>query len=162
MQFKISILTFVVFCFVSIFANAARPIRGTYQVPVADELKAFADYPVKFKADNYQDIPTTISFPMPSALLGEETIFTMSKVSDQSTEWAGENIKGNCETLGRYFKCTVQFGSLTVDPKKLETSINQQYTTSEEIAGRKMVALSFGAEPIGILIYKMRGKTPIK
>ena len=96
---------------------------------------------------------------MPSTLLGEETIFTMSKVNDQSTEWVGPNIKGNCETIGRYFKCLVRFDVLTIDQNKLESSIHQKYPTREEVAGRKMVAVSFGAEPIGILIYKLRGKS---
>lgn len=162
MKVKTSIFTFFVFCFTASFANAERPIRGVYQVPVADELKVFADYPVKFKSDNYQESPTTISFPMPSALLGEETIFTMSKLNDQNTEWAGPNIKGNCETVGRYFKCSVQFDAIAVDQTKLEASIIQQFPSKEESAGRMQVARAFGGEPIGVLIYKMRGKSKNK
>ncbi len=151
-------LSVFLFYFSSSVSYAERPIRGTYEVPVSDNLKSYASYPVKFKSNNYQETPSTISFPMPSTLMGEETLVTMSKVEGQDTAWAGENVNGDCITIDRYFKCTVKFNNIAIDEEKLNTSIQQQYKTPEEKIGRTQVAMFFRDEPIGILIYKMRGR----
>ena len=141
----------------SSLALANRPVRGIYEVPVTENLKAYASYPVKFNSDNYQEEPSTITFPMPSALMGEETLITMSKVAGSETSWSGENVSGDCLTIDRYFKCTVKFNNIEIDQAKLAASIDQQYTTPQERLGRTQVAMSFRDEPIGIIIYKMRG-----
>ncbi len=150
------------FLFVSVtipVAHAARPIRGSYEVPVSADLKSFATYPVKFEADNYQQDPNTIVFPMPSTLIGVEQNVKMSKVPGQTTAWEGPNVDGNCETIGRYFKCTIAFKALAIDQTKVEAAIRSTYQSDQEIAGRLRVADSFGSEPIGIITYKMRGKS---
>jgi hypothetical protein len=151
-------ILFTFFIFLST-AHAARPIRGFYQVPVSPELTSYANYPVKFEPDNYQNIPSQINFPMPAVLVGEETYVAMAKVPGQSTAWEGPNVTGNCQIVDRYFRCQVQFTKLSIDANKLTAAIQAKYQTSDEIAGRLKVASLFSAEPIGIISYKLRGKT---
>ena len=146
--------------FLTVNALAERPIRGTYEVPTDENLKSFARYPIKFKADIYQKTPTEIKFPMPLMLVGEEKIFTMSQLENQGDQWEGPNVKGNCQTIERYFKCSVRFNDLAIDPVKVANSIQNSGLPPKEIDGKLQVARHFESEPIGILIYRMRGDGP--
>lgn len=151
--------TFYIFIvsLIALSANAARPVRGYYQVPIEGDLKAYATYPVQYKADTYKTNPNEISFPLPATLVGTETIVTMSKVAGQETAWAGSNVNGHCETIDRDFTCTVKFNDLQIDPKAVEAAVNSSFKTPEEVAGRIQVASHFSSEPLGIIVYKLRG-----
>lgn len=140
-------------------AYASRPVRGTYEVPVQNtELTSFASYPVKFKADNYQDVPTQIDFPLPEALVGETKIIQMSKSTENANVWTGENVLGVCSTIDRYFTCNVKFNNLNIDPNKVDAAVQSTYSTPNEVNNRIQVARIFDGEPIGILRYKLRGR----
>lgn len=138
-----------------------RPVRGVYEVPVPENLKEFATYPVKYKSDSYQANPINpdkVTFHLPATLVGEETVITMTKLEDQEGLWSGPNANADCATVGRNFKCTVIFNDLKMDPIKQEIAIRENFQTEAEIAGRMQVARHFSGEPIGIISYKLRGR----
>jgi hypothetical protein len=148
---------FLAIYFSSFSLLAARPVRGIYQVPVADHLAAYANYPVKYKADDYQEIPSELTFQLPSPLVGEPTYIQISKVPNTVSEWQGAHASGSCSVEGRYFICRLAFKHLTFDNNKIDEAIRFNYASPEEISGRTEVAKVFSAEPIGVLVYKLRG-----
>jgi hypothetical protein len=138
-------------------AVASRPIRGFYEVPVSDEMKPYARYPIKFKADKYQVEPNKISFPLPEALVGHPMQIEMSRVNVNSNEWQGVNVDGTCTQESRYLVCKVRFKDLKIDSEGVKAIVDAKYVKAEEIDGRMAVAKTFSTEPIGILNYKLRG-----
>lgn len=156
-QSQASLLAVFIIGLGAVMAHAERPIRGTYQVPVREDLQQFANYPVKYKMDAYQQSPSEMTFPLPTALTGEPVMISMTKEPDQSNQWIGPQVSGNCEQIDRSMKCMVKFNDLQIDPVKAEAAIRAQFKESE-IAGRLQVALKFMSEPIGILTYKLRGQ----
>lgn len=137
---------------------SGRPIRGVYEVPVAENLKEFASYPVKYKTEGYQADQNKLAFYLPATLVGEEKMIVMTKVVDQEGKWNGPNANAHCQTIGRNFKCTVLFNDLEIDPIKQEIAIRENFQTEAEITGRLQVASHFSSEPIGIISYKLRGR----
>lgn len=136
---------------------ASRPVRGIYKVPVQGHLKPYASFPVKFRAENYQDNPTEINFPLPQSLVGELTFIKLTKVNETSKEWTGPNASGLCDQNGRYFICQLAFKNLNFNSQKIEEAIRFEYDSPDEVAGRLEVAKTFSTEPIGIIIYKLKG-----
>lgn len=155
---KISFFLLACFLIIGFSAKAERPIRGTYEVPVTDELKSFASYPVKFKADTYQENPNQIDFPLPAALVGEETLVKMTRTDSTSDTWSGPNVLGQCQMIERYFTCKVKFNNLQIDTNKVEAVVSAQFPDATQTQGRLAVASLFHGEPIGILRYKLRGR----
>lgn len=144
----------------SINSNAARPIRGTYEVPVTEDLQSHATYPVKYKADNYGQDPNTLTFFLPSALVGTQKLVTLTRDlanGPQSTTWSGKNAQADCQNVERSFRCVVKFNDLAIIPEEVEAAVRAQFKLPEAIEGRIQVARVFEGEPIGIINYKLRG-----
>ena len=147
----------------------ARPVRGTYEVPVPEELKAFAQYPVKFKADNYEAIPQVLNFPLPQELTGIQQEIAISRIENTDT-WSSADATATCAKVGRYFRCEIKFHNLLSDLKSLEAHLKNTYLNPVEFQARLEVAKVFLAgeakksfksiqgEPFGILLYKLRGR----
>ncbi len=146
------LIVFISF-FISLSAHAQRPIRGLYQVPVSENLKPFANYPVKFKSDTYENTPNKITFPLPAELVGDSTMVEISKTPDGT--WMGPNAQGSCQYGERYIKCNLKFNDLTIDSVRVETAVRQRFP-AEQVQGRLSVAEKFSGEPIGIIIYRLR------
>lgn len=139
-------------------ALAERPVRGVYTVPVAQELAAFNSYAVQFKSDTYKQKPNEINFPLPSALVGEEMSIALKQDPKDLERWSGPNAEGTCKKVDRFFQCQLKFNDLTIDPAKVQASIQDQFKNEAEVAGRIKVAQQFGGEPVGIITYKLRGR----
>lgn len=139
-------------------AFASRPIRGVYEVPVGEDLKSFAEYPVKFKSDNYEASPNELNFPLPAALTGQEQMIHLSRLTETSSVWKGPLAEADCHLIGRIFTCRVVFQGLPIDPVKMEEVIRQEYPEPVVAEGKLKVAMAFGGEPIGIIKYKLRGR----
>lgn len=141
-------------------AQAKRPMRGVYKVPLGVEnkhLEPFALYPVKFKTRDYFKNPDTLSFPLPATLVGEEKIITIVKVSGITNQWNGEYVEsGTCAQVNRELSCTLKFKDLNIDRTKVKSVIDQTYS-AEEASQRFLVAELFGNEPLGIISYQIRG-----
>lgn len=99
-----------------------------------------------------------MDFPLPAALVGEEKVISLDKVSDSPGTFIGPNAIANCETSKHYFTCNVRFNDLAIDPQQVEAAIESTYSSNTEISGRIAVAARFGSEPIGIISYKLKGK----
>lgn len=138
---------------------SARPIRGFYEVPVKDpSLRQYAVYPVRYQPDMYEDVPTKMEFPLPAVLVGEQTFVQMEKVSQTSNTWTGPNVRGECKKEDRYFVCAVKFNDLNINPQKVISEIDANYSLPEEVTGRTAVAQFFEGQPIGIIRYRLRGR----
>jgi len=157
-RFFLIILSILSINFVTIIAHSKRPIRGFYEVPVSNELKPYAIYPIKFKADTYETNPDEIVFPLPAELVGEEFYVKMAKVEDSENLWAGPNVEGSCSIINREFKCKVKFNNLIINQSQVEQVIKNTYQNQSEVGGRLQVAQLFGTEPIGYITYRLRGK----
>ena len=150
-------MKFLFFLLIISNISFARPIRGTYEVPISGELSKFASYDVKFKSNNYQTLPSTLSFPLPEELTGVPLSITMDRLGN-SHVWKGENGEGTCAIEGRYLKCTMHFQDLSFDPVKLSAILTNSYPDSTERNAKALIAEKFQSEPVGILIYKLRGR----
>lgn len=164
-HFKLNRFLFIgYFCLLTLgllpSAHAERPIRGFYTVPLSTEnkhLEPFAQYPVKFKTRDYFKDPNTLSFPLPAALVGEEKIITMTKVTGTTNHWSGKHVEsGACVRTPRELSCNLKFKDLNIDRTKVKTVIDQTYSP-EEAPQRFLVAEIFGNEPLGIISYQLRG-----
>lgn len=162
---KVSILCFVNTFLLIQFAHASRPIRGTYEVPTEAALKPYSSYPVHFKGDDYDSNPSSISFPMPVTLVGQEKIVTLQKtatVLNGENVWVGLDASGTCQRTGRYFICNMKFQNPGVDIVKVEENLKLQFPNPVDVQNRLLVSGKFGNEPIGILTYKLKGKFKFK
>jgi hypothetical protein len=155
---KIRLSLFGLILCISAVLHAARPVRGYYEVPVSSsELSAFAKFPVKFKADNYEAFPNVIEFPMPQELTGNLETVRLEKVSPVSNVWQGPKGAGNCEIMDKYFSCRIEFSALPIDSVKAAEVIQQKFTDPLEMQGKLSVSEQFGDQPIGIIKYKLSG-----
>ena len=137
----------------------ARPIRGTYEVPVElAELKPFAKFPVKFKSSNYDGGFEQLTFPLPVELTGEVLEISMDKTPD-TDRWLGPQVEANCSKKGRYFECQLRFKNLPYNLAGIRSLMEAKFpgdVNSQDLG--QNVAEFFGAEPVGILRYKLRGR----
>ena len=156
--FVLFVCTLIQNAFASNGDLSGRPVRGIYSVPVSEELRNFASYPVRYKADSYKSNPDEMSFPLPAALVGEELTVTMSRIAGSQNEFVGTNVNGDCQTVDSNLICNVKFANLNIDPLKVEAAIRSQFKTDLEINGRLAVARSFGEFPGGVLSYRLRGR----
>ncbi len=139
-------------------AEAGRPMRGFYSVPVQEpELKPHAEYPVKFKADSYEADPTQLEFPLPVELVGQPVTIQMQTVDPAAGAFAGAGATGNCQKLGRTLECRIEFTGLPFDAAAAEAAIDARFAPGEARL-RKQVSAQFRSEPIGILSYRLRGR----
>ncbi len=156
---KKTLLALIIFYQIPSTSFAARPIRGTYSVPVSDELKQFASYDVKFKDADYQSLPSQINFPLPVDLVGEPINIFIAKEPGFENVWKGPLAQGVCTNENRNFTCRIEFIGLKFDQEKIISAVNSKYPSASERAGRLSVARHFSGEPIGIITYKLRGKS---
>lgn len=152
--FSISVISLVAF-------SSGRSIKGVYKVPLSIEnkyLEPYASYPIKLNYENYNKAPDSLTFPLPATLVGEEKIININKVPGSDNQWVGNNVEsGTCAQENRELTCTLKFKDLNIDPAKLKLAIEQNYSPVEA-ANRQAVAELFGNEPLGIIIYKLRGR----
>lgn len=149
---------FLVILFLS-QASLARPIRGTYEVPVnSPKLKAFAKFPVKFESTNYDGGFEQLTFPLPEELTGVPLEISMEK-NPGSSKWIGPQVEADCSKEGRYFVCQMRFKNLPYNSAGVKNLMEAKFPgdqTSQELG--QNVAEFFGGEPVGILRYKLRGR----
>ena len=150
---KLALLTVVLLS--SFAARPASPETGLYQVPVADELKAFADFQVNFVSSKPAENPTTLRFQLPKELIGTAGYYTIRKLSETSNRWSGPNASGTCDQREHVIRCTLRFHDLVMDLSEVEKAINAMPKSPGEKMNRLQVATSFMAEPIGILTYQL-------
>jgi hypothetical protein len=139
--------------------QAARPMRGTYEIPVQDPaLEPYAKFPVKFKSEQYESDPNSLEFPLPEELVGTPTTIRMEKTDPATGTFVGEGAEGGCERSGRMLICRMAFSGLPFDPAASDALIDARFGVAE--AGfRKKVAEVFRSQPIGILKYRLRGRS---
>ncbi len=146
---------------------AARPFRGTYEVPLSGNPNAEkpADpenrfYPVKFKS-NTNDVGSAdvLELELPAQLVGSAFSFRMVK-DNVSGEWSGENVnRGQCVKEGRYYSCSLEMLNVPVDIVKVEEELNADLTLSpQQRADKLTMAKIFLDEHLGVLQYRMRGR----
>jgi hypothetical protein len=147
-------LTLLMFCTQVL---AARPIRGSYDVPVSDELRTFASFDVKFKSEEYERDPVQITFPLPVELTGIQNSISMKKSATDPRVWSGPLVDATCDKEGRYFVCQMQFSGLKLDELRAQELITRRNPDPAVADGIIQVSRRFGGEGIGILRYKLRG-----
>jgi hypothetical protein len=140
-------------------AHAARPMRGTYSIPVQDPaLEPYSEFPVKFKADHYEAEPEVLEFPLPVELVGAATMIRLERLDPAAGTFIGEGAEGRCERSGRMLICHMAFSGLSFDSAGSDAAIDAQFG-GVEASSRKQVAAVFRSQPIGILKYRLRGRS---
>lgn len=144
-----------VFCLIPLTA-LARPVRGTYEVPAPEELRAFSTFAVKFKANEYDNGERALTFPLPEELTGSPLSLSMKETS--SGNWEGDNVSANCAQTGRIFECKMTFENLPIDSAQVENVLKTKYPLEADLQRALELAERFKAEPAGILRYRLRGR----
>jgi len=149
----------ILFFILIIPVSFARPIRGTYEVPVkSPELKSFSTFPVKFKSSTYDNGFESLTFPLPAELTGQGLQIQMEKTNVPG-KWMGPLVDADCAKIGRYFECQMRFRNLPFDEQGLIELMKEKFPGDESSQNlAKELAKVFGAEPAGILRYKLRGR----
>jgi len=142
----------------SLSVCAARPVRGTYEVPVTGDIQPHSTFQVKFKADNYDRNPVSIEFPLPLELTGNQEYIHLSQSTPNSTIWNGPKVDATCAKEGRWFVCQMKFHDLPIDLARSQEVIANRYTDPAQAEGILEVVKRFSGEGIGVLRYKLRGR----
>jgi len=169
---KISYFLFLL----STLSFAARPFRGSYEVPVNETndptgvIKNMDNrfYDIKFKS-NVDDVINATSFDiqLPAELVGETQVLTLNR--GEGTEWSGDKIlQANCieeniqlpgdDEIENYFSCFLKMKEIPVDELKVEALMNSTQTDPALVSDKLAVTKIFSNELIGVLRYKMRGR----
>jgi len=127
---------------------------GHYQVPVSDQLKAFADFQMKSVSLWPNKNPKSLRFQLPKELVGTASYYTILKLSESSNHWSGPNASGTCDQSKHSIRCNLSFHDLLIDQTEVEKAINATSNTPLEKMNRLQVAAIFKAEPIGTLDYQ--------
>lgn len=130
---------------------------GIYSVPVAPELKEFAQYLSRgeFETDSKTGLET-LQIVLPAELIGSETkidLFYISELVGGKTYWKNGPNEATCEDSVISLRCEFSFEKIEIDTEKVISQLKSKNRGEFEISQRVMVSAFFGAEPIGVFEY---------
>lgn len=147
---------FAVFASISLVipnAHAARhgdwqEIEGvTYSVPVDEDLKPFAMFPMQFKS-RLRDGRLEVEYTLPLELTGHEISVQAKSVDDKLSSLSGPQCLMNC----RDGDCAVNYQHLGIDPNVVKSYLASHGFSDPEIQSRmKVLGRFMGGDPAGII-----------
>lgn len=135
----------------------AFALEMSYQVPVAEELKSFADFKITGKTTINAQGLRVIDYKLPEELTGSgygSIVLTEKRVHSLDTIFKGDLGKALCKEEQGELNCHVEYEDLNIDMTAVESFINTKFQDPTERMNRLEVAKIFSGEPVGILLIK--------
>lgn len=122
----------------------------SYQVPVPDDLKEYAQYPIK----DVQVTPTSVSYTLPLELTGTPNKIVLEAkgtAADGSyTRFEGPKGVANCNDVA----CNVRYRNLELDPTGVRQNLLNEGFQGKDLTKRLQVFAAFSGDPAGIIRLK--------
>lgn len=143
-----------------LFALTAFADEGStavYSVPVADDLREYADFPLKNYLFEETGGELAIEYEMPKALVGTAGV----RVVFRGTRSSGENVVelrgdfGTARCEGDHdLDCKIKYENLEIDTAGVRAENLEISRSNAEFNARQSVSDSFASEPIGTIRYE--------
>jgi hypothetical protein len=135
-----------------------EPVNGShtsYQVPVSDDLKQYAEFPIiDAHSTEMPDGTVQIRYTLPLDLTGlkNEIVLTSTNKSTDGTytNFEGPNGAANCDEDS----CNVRYRHLKLDADVVRKNLVGKGITGMELTQRMQVVASFSGDPAGIVNFK--------
>jgi hypothetical protein len=142
---------------------AARPTqpvsgvyRGTYFVPVPDDLEQYALFAIDAIRLDIQGEDLELRYELPALLVGDSRgISFRGGVRGAGTEYAldGDNGRATCNASNETWTCDEVLYGIALEEDKIEQRLAE--LPAPEALARRAVADRFAVDPIGVLRFEM-------
>lgn len=134
----------------SLASEGWKELKAVYEVPVKEELKAYARFPVVARTRVNQGI-REYQYDLPKPLTGQAVSFSVQGSSDE-----GAHLRGDLgEMVCQQASCTVRLPDLRLDPQQVEAYLRAQNYNAQEMSARLEVAHVFAtSDPAGFIHYE--------
>ncbi len=139
-------------------SDAHARVDAIYTVPtVTPNLAHAANFPTRSDQNIYGSPEKLglLRFALPEELTGLPTQFELSRKADDKWDGVGTDgskITGTCARESkRWFACTVEFTSVTIDTSARDLILVQRFGRGFEFDQRLAVARAFEGQPLGII-----------
>lgn len=129
--------------------------RGTYFVPVTDELAAYALFEIDEIEIRLQGGELELRYDLPALLLGDSfgLSFRGAVSSAPGVTLLGDHGSATCSAVDSVWRCDEMLRDLSPDLNKIEEELSQM--SAPEAEARRGVAEVFAVDPIGVLSFDM-------